>query len=151
MFERDLKDPVARWLVQRGFQVTCEFRVANAYCDLYAVRFAPREGRRIPDAQYGIAVELKVADIGGVLKQASRNKWEASQSYAVMPAGICDRMKPTTRRLFVAEGAGLLRVDGDEVRLLVQPTFAYGKINAKLSRKLWRRVQRDRRLGRDYV
>lgn len=110
MTEHDLRQPVANWLKFQGFEVAHEC-LLGGYCDLIGFRFAPRVGRRIPPLEYVVAVELKVRDIAGVIRQAKSNRHYANESYAAMPRERCIRMRQPTLERFLSAGIGLLRVD----------------------------------------
>jgi hypothetical protein len=151
MLERDLKPAVCEWLRADDHLVTAEFHLPHWHpVDLYGVRFGPRLTRRIPVAEHGIAVELKLTRITEVLQQAIRNQPYCHLSYAAMPLSSVSRMQPRTVARFREAGVGLLQVDGSTVTVVIHP-ITKGHISPWLSKKLWRRVLRDRRLGRKYV
>ena len=90
------------------------------WCDVLGVQFAPRVGRPIPAVRRAIAVELKLKKIAEVIAQASANRYAVHESWAAMPAALCDRMRPDTLAKFEKAGVGLLQVD-DAVAVLVKP------------------------------
>lgn len=84
-----------------------------------------------------VAVELKIRDIAEVLYQARTNR-SAHESWAAMPAEKVYRMRKASVHSFVNEGIGLLSVDGDTVRVCVEPDFRAGAGTDRLKRNLWR-------------
>lgn len=131
MREFDLRIPVAKWLLSRGLAPICE--VASLWnCDLVGVHFSapPR-----PQLDYMVAVELKLDDIGDVLRQCRQHVEFVNETYAAMPP-------QTERRInrFREAGFGLLCVEGDSVSVVISSTTYQ---NRQLGR--WHRAMRQRR------
>ncbi|HKZ99051.1 MAG TPA: hypothetical protein VJ326_05635 [Thermoplasmata archaeon] len=97
--ERDLYGPVAAWLADAGFVVSGEIRVAGRRADLVGWR------------EDGVAaVETKLADWRGALRQAIAYQVAADWSWVAMPLPGAARAHRDRWR-FDAEGVGLLAVD----------------------------------------
>lgn len=110
MKERDLREPVADWFREQGYECAYERFFPSGYCDILAFRFAPQTSRRIPDLLEAIAVELKLDDIGTALYQAHGYWWGGARSYVAMPLERCRRMRVSTIDRFFDQGIGLLAV-----------------------------------------
>lgn len=136
--ERDMRPTVDAWLEAQGLTAFHEGMWAHYY-DVCGVRFAERAGRRIPPVLDVVAVELKLTDIAGVMRQGLRNLNYAKRSYAAMPRERCERMTPRTIERFAAACIGLLAVDGKEIAVRI-PALGVGRINPHAIRTLWRRM-----------
>lgn len=145
MRERELRQPVHEWLTREArTKVMYEVLMAG-YCDMVAVLFAQRTGRLIPLLLRITAVELKLSDVAGVIKQAEHNRWHVHASYAAMPLARCRRMLPATVQKFRASGVGLLSV-GPSVEVLVEPSRPVAGLDVERYRKrFWRRILRNER------
>jgi len=151
MLEKDLRNPVIDWLAFRGMHAVHEAIFCNAYCDLIGFRFAPRTNRRIPRLEWVVAVELKLARIGEVIRQAENNRQQVNASYAAMPDDRCQRMTRKSIRKFTSAGVGLLGVDGNTVLSYISPIVALdGREQANIHR-WWRwhkRIAKQTELNR---
>lgn len=112
--ERDMRPAVDAWLEARGMGVTHEKTMYHAV-DVIGVLFAPRTSRRIPAVEKIVAVELKLTDVAGVIRQAVANRICSNESYAAMPGPRVKKMQGRTRDKFRKAGVGLLSVDGGKV------------------------------------
>lgn len=86
-----------------------------------------------------VAVEAKVSHWRRALDQAHRNKWFASASYVLLPAG-----QWTTQALYMARstGVGAVDFDGQKIRTLHRPAplslpASYGSWYTALAATLW--------------
>lgn len=140
--ERDMREPVTRYLIERGFLPAVEFWLHGCgQADIVAGLYAKREGRKIPTLLEVVAIELKLSDFAGVLKQAARNKDCCDWSYIAMPSERIAKMRAATKIAIISEGIGLLSVD-EEVRECITPARGPGLKAASRIRNLWRRVSR---------
>jgi len=134
MLEKDMREPVFEWLKSKGYDVVCEFRLGH-YVDVIGCRFAERQGKKIPDLLYTVAVELKLSDVAGVVRQAHENRMYVHESWAAMPRERLDRMGDRTVKKFAYAGVGLLSVYNETVSVILPPKINYG-----LQRRLWHRL-----------
>ena len=148
MKERELRTPVHEWLSRNhGTRVIYEF-LFSGYCDMVGVLFADQVGRRIPPVIRAIAVELKLADVAGVIRQAKSNRHYVHASYAAMPRWRVLKMRPATIQKFVDAGVGLLSVGTDvDVIVVPGPPLSHGSSD-RLRKRWWSRIVRDDRLRR---
>lgn len=138
MREVEMRPAVEAWLDQRGCVYWHESTIlGNA--DVVGVRFALRTGRLIPAVELAVAVELKVRDIATAIRQARHHTWYVHESYVAMPGDRCDKMRPRTLARFRVARVGLLAVDGERLKILVQP--GSGKFRESLRKRLWRRAR----------
>lgn len=142
--EFDMREPVKSYLLSMGFFPAVEFWL-HGYgpSDIVAASYLERVGRKVPELFEVVAVELKLEDFAGVLKQAKRN-WQLSDwSYIAMPIERVQRMRKATRDLVVASGVGLLAV-GDAVTEVTAPQRGPGLPAGRNQIKtLWRRVRQQ--------
>lgn len=145
MLEREMREPVHAWLNRDApTDVIYEFLMAG-YCDMVGIQFADRVGRAIPQVVLATAVELKLTDIAGVLRQAQGNRHFVHESFAAMPAERCGRMQPRTLDRFVAAHVGLLSV-GNAVEIIIPAGKPWPTLNIEYWRKRWwKRILRSRR------
>lgn len=139
-YEKEMKQPVTKWLQERGFEVGYELMITG-YADVIGFEFAERIGRPIPQLQRAVVVELKLWDVKGVIRQARTNKYRIGESWAAMPKDFCDKMSRVWYDRFVLEGIGLLSVDEEEeVRIVIRPSGSFAHDNKRnwLREKLWR-------------
>ena len=109
--EFSLRVPVARWLISRGLAPVCEVDSLHN-CDLVGIRW-DRPGH-ITEM---VAVELKLTDIAGVLRQcACHINRQVTETWAAMPA-----VSAKSQLKFANLGVGLLIVEGDRVVEMVAP------------------------------
>lgn len=138
--ERDMRPVIDVWLTNQGLLPIYEI-LLSGYVDVTAVRFAPRFGRRIPEVEHIVTVELKLTNVGGVLRQCKDNIPFCHQSYAAMPTERCKRMRTATVERFRASGVGLLAV-GEGVHVVVPAADNKALIVwDHLKQKLWRHVR----------
>ncbi len=147
MLERDMREAVHAWLSPDGnTEVIYEFMMTGGYADMVGILFEKRTGRTIPPVVRATAVELKLTDVAGVIRQAWSHRHSVHASYAAMPKDRCRRMKPETVRRFLGAGIGLLSV-GSCVEVLVPPGKPLMSLNTEQFRKRWwSRIARDKRL-----
>lgn len=143
-YEKDMREPVIAWLEAQSFSWVREGYTSRPV-DFIAGRFAKRVGRKRPALIEGMAVELKLDNVGEVLLQAVRNRDSVHMSYAAMPESRCLRMRPQTVQRFLAFGVGLLSVRSNAVTVLVAATRR-DETDDYVARNLWRRVARKRRV-----
>jgi hypothetical protein len=102
--------PVSAYFRSLGYRVYREAKVARRWVDLLAV------GREI------VAVELKIRDWRGALKQAMSYQLGTHYALVAMPL---DHVFPAmrSRHLFEREGVGLMAVNSTagNVRILIEP------------------------------
>ena len=137
--EFDMRFPVKQWLASQSYSVMVEF----VLIDIVAVQYGERRGRAIPPIRELIAVELKLHDVAGVIRQASSNLHLADKSYAAMPEQRIEAMRSDTIRKFIDAGIGLLSV-GESVQVIIESRKGYGAIRDKSmrsrARTIWRRI-----------
>jgi len=108
--EDDLREPVVLWLQGRGLSVMDEFHICHRIPDLIGVKEGVIE----------IAVELKLSDWRGALRQASVNRFIATRSYVAMPSAK-QRIVLRNVGAFRNLGVGVLMVrEDDSVRELIE-------------------------------
>lgn len=104
--EAELLDPVARWLADAGFEVRTEVPILARRADVLGVR---------PDGL--AAVEMKMRDWPGALRQAIAYQVAADWAWVAMPLAAASRAY-RQRWYFEKEKVGLLAVDdGGRVRV----------------------------------
>lgn len=139
--EGKLREPVVRWLQAQQMTPVFEVYLMAGTCDIVGVQFGQRVGRLIPPAVQICAVELKLHDVAGVLRQAISNRYYVTHSWAAMPAPRVAKMASRTIRKFIVAGVGLLSVD-KSVTVVVKPNPSQPDtcwFTNNLPRKLWRR------------
>lgn len=138
-YEKEMKQPVTKWLQERGFEAGYELMIAG-YADVIGFEFAERIGRPVPKLERVMVIELKLRDIKRVFEQARTNKYHVGESWVAMPEDFCEHISPTWLDRFREKGIGLLAV-GDSVSIVFPPVGgnsngeAFGKW---LQKKLWR-------------
>lgn len=147
VLERELRKPVADWMRAQNLQPVVEM-VTSHIADMIGIEYAERVGRKRPEAIRVVSVELKLLDIAGVIRQASTNRLYTDASFAAMPVEIVERMLPKTIGKFRAAGVGLLAVDGDEVRVVIEPVpelsmTEYAFRTERIVKNHWRRLRLD--------
>ncbi len=105
-FEADLREPVATWLEEAGFDVRLEVPILSRRADLVG-----RRGSTVT------AIEMKMRQWGQALRQAIAYQLAADEAWVAMPLSAASRAY-RQRWTFQAEGVGLLAVDdGGHVRV----------------------------------
>jgi len=140
--EFDMREPVKAYLMDRGFLPAVEFWLHGCGpTDIVAGSYAKREGRKIPKLWEVVAIELKLSDFGGVLRQAKRNRNHCDWSYIAMPSERVDRLRDSSRQQIRLAGVGLLSV-GEDIREVIAPERGRGLSEGRNQVKtLWRRVR----------
>ena len=82
--EKLMRPIVVDWLQTEGYYVAHEVMLSG-YCDLIGCLWSKHIGRKIPQMLEIMAIELKIKDVKGVLKQAENNCYFADYSYIAMP------------------------------------------------------------------
>ena len=134
MLEKELREPVTKWLQARGYDVVVEFLICH-YVDVIGCKFGKRVGRRVPPLNCVIAVELKLSDVASVIFQASNNRHYVYESWAAMPQERIDDMREKTLLKFAHAYVGLLSIHDGEANVIIP-----AKINCGFQRRLWRRL-----------
>lgn len=112
MIEFSLRIPVCRWLIARGLSPVLEC-ASLSNCDVVGCRFTEKPIRLVEM----VAVELKLHDVGGVIRQCSSHlRREIHEVWAAMPMA---RAKKVWDRF---GDIGLLGVEGDLVEVIVPAT-----------------------------
>lgn len=146
MREREMRPIVQRWCDQNGLLTAYEMAVSpTILCDVVGFRFGERIGRKRPNVQFSVAIELKLEDIAGVINQARRNSHFVNESYAAMPAARIARMKPATLQTFRLNGVGLMAVD-DAVQIILPPQCRMSLQEwhtERINRNAWRRCRAE--------
>ncbi len=132
-----MRPSAARWLKTQGYLPICEMYLWHT-CDFVGARFGQRVGRAIPALEKVVAVELKLTDTSGVLRQCLKNAGMVSQSYAMMPCYQVSKMTRRSLDQFDASGIGLLSV-GESVEMVIEARET-GNRWWKNPRHLWRRA-----------
>lgn len=140
--ESDMREPVKAWLMDRDFLPAVEFWLHGCgITDIVAGSYAKREGRRIPKLWEVVAVELKLNDFAGVLRQAKTNRHHCDWSYVAMPVERIEKMRESTKAQLREAGIGLLSV-GQAVKEVLLPKQGFGLSEDRNQVKtLWRRVK----------
>lgn len=142
-YEKEMREPVIGWLHAQGFVCTRELcSLSYSPMDIVAGIFGERVGRRIPPLLDCIAIELKLNDVLGVLRQASRNRGSVEQSFAAMPASRCARLKPKHIAAFVSDGVGLLSVRPDGIDVVLAAQRSAGT-HPRIYKNLWRKCRTE--------
>tara|TARA_Y100000310_G_C20080301_1_gene533501 strand:- start:65 stop:511 length:447 start_codon:yes stop_codon:yes gene_type:complete len=139
MLEKELRKPINNWLLENHLEDAHEC-LLSGYCDVLGFRFYPRIGRRIPELETVIGIELKLKDIGGVLSQARNNQYFVNASYAAMPENICKRMRQSTKEKFRIDGIGLISVNIDlnKTKIIIPAIYKSNENIHRKKRALWR-------------
>jgi hypothetical protein len=145
-YEKEMREPVARWLESNGFVSTREM-YHHRPIDIVAGRFAERVNRRIPPLLETLAIELKLSNAAAVLRQATGNRDAVDRSYAAMPLSRCARLAEKTRLGFLIEGVGLLAVDKATVTEVIPARRSAAGTQEHIRRNLWRKCQREGAVG----
>ncbi len=132
--ERAMRKAVCEWLVSIGYVPV--FEVWN--CDIVAGKWSERTGRAKPSLLSAIAVELKLDDVAGVIKQCKAARLRYDLAFAAMPEERVDRMREDTIGKFVEAGVGLLEV-GESVSVKIEPLPGESLWSGKTANTLWRR------------
>ena len=146
--EGKLRAPIGAWLAT--MEMTPVFEVCHAWglCDVVGVKWFPRISRRRPLIEKLIYVELKLDDVAGVLRQGKNNRFAAHLSYCAMPVDRIQKMRESTRQLFLTQGVGLLSCSTETVRVVVpaeENVLAHPQ--SKLNTLWRRRVEWRSRMG----
>jgi hypothetical protein len=145
-YEKEMQEPVMRWLCAQGFVCTRELCNLNYNpMDIVGGIFGERVSRRIPPLHDCVAVELKLDDIGGVLAQARVNRGCVERSFAAMPADRIARMRSKSIAAFVGDGVGLLAVTVDSVIEILPAQRSYGT-HKRIYKNLWRKCQHESKI-----
>lgn len=97
--ERELARPVTEWLESAGYRVRREVPIVGRWADLVGMRQTEV-----------VAVELKLRDWRGALRQATAYQVGADRAWVAMPLAAAAHAYRHRHR-FEAEGVGLLAVD----------------------------------------
>lgn len=133
MIEFDLRLPVAKWCLSRGMSPILECWCLRQ-CDIVGARF-DRVSRKWTLVEM-IAIELKLHDVGAVLKQCTRHRGHVNETWAAMPAAVANEKW----KRFDGTGIGLLAVEGAVCEPLLLPHRFEG-----LSFEYWERPLGRRR------
>jgi hypothetical protein len=98
-FEANLREPVAAWLQDAGFEVRMEVPILGHRADLVGSRGA-----------FVTAIEMKLDRWTQALRQAIAYQLAADRAYVAMPLGPASRAY-RERWAFQAERVGLLAID----------------------------------------
>jgi hypothetical protein len=99
--EADLVEPVATWLEASGFDVRIEVPILARRADIVGSR-----------AEEVTAIELKMHDWRGALRQALAYQLAADRAWVAMPLAAASRAYRNRWR-FEAENVGLLAIDDE--------------------------------------
>lgn len=111
MKEFSLRIPVAKWLLSRGMSPICEVGTLRN-CDMLGVEYTLSPFKLLR----AVAVELKLADVAGVIAQCRNHLPCVNEVWAAMPP-----IGEKSERKMVDAGIGLLRVVGDEATIVHWP------------------------------
>ena len=128
-YERDMRQPVIDWLSMNGYVTAVEFWLVNHPADLVAGEYGARPAsRRVPPLLSVVAVELKLSDVAGVIRQAEMNWHACDFSLCAMPSERIRKMQRSTITKFSAAGVGLLSVGESitDMMLIVSPSQGKG-------------------------
>ncbi len=137
--EGKLRRPVIDWLCSLGMTPVFEVYLRHGTCDIVGVQWGERFGRSVPAMLRIVAIELKVSDVAGVLRQAEANRPYIGESYAAMPKWRTQKMRQSTLQSFKDAGVGLISVTEESCRCLVMPLVNLDADSQMMKRKLWRR------------
>lgn len=107
MREFDLRIPVANWLLSRGLSPILECASLNN-CDMIGLEIRERKIVRM------VAVELKLTDVAGVIRQCRSHLPRVNETWAAMPA-----QSLSTEQRMAEEGIGFLEVSPPMARVKV--------------------------------
>ncbi len=108
--ERDLAPPVATHFLDLGYDVAAEVEIAGRWADLVAA-----------GSEDVVAVELKLRDWRGAVRQAMAYQLAADRAFVALPLWRAQEAF-RSRHAFEREGIGLLAVDpGGGVRTVLAP------------------------------
>lgn len=147
-----LREPVCQWLVDNQYWPELELRRAGYICDIFGAKFGPRPGpKRVPPIIDVMAVELKLEDMAGVLRQCKRHATYCERVYAAIPAARYQRLREATKHQFVNAGIGILTVDGVHVEVAISCFVRQidmtdeGAVGCQqaLKNAMWRRARRS--------
>lgn len=151
MKEKDLRQPVEKWLEYCGYWVIHEILIGG-YCDILGVRFETRIGRRIPNIVDTIAIELKLTNLSQALSQAKTYSHYVTRAYVAMPEDRINHMRGSTIAKVQETGIGLISVKNHLVTVVLKApvgayyskSLTYPEWNKRHKRNLWRRTKRYR-------
>lgn len=144
--EFDMRRPVKNWLFTNGYLPAIEFGLHHGgITDIVAGRYEERTSRRTPKLLDVIAIELKMHDVSGVLRQSVANS-RVCASYAAMPTERIRKMRGKTIERFERHGVGLLAVDSHVTQVLTAKSDGMN-INESTRKQLWRRVRQHCQVG----
>lgn len=109
MIERELRVPIAKWLLARGLIPVCEVH-SLGNCDMVGFELQTKPFR----ALRMVAIELKLTAVAGVIRQCRSHLERANETYAAMPPVSAKSVEK-----FRAAGIGLLKVEGNSVSVVL--------------------------------
>lgn len=147
--ERDMRGPVERWIVAQGMVFVFESCIGSGIADVVGGRFVPnhKPGHSIPFIKNTFAIELKLRDIAGVIRQAKCNRQDVEFSWAAMPQSLIGNFQSSTLQKFAKDGVGLLGVSENDVRIILGPQRGRPELwrTERVRRILWRRLRAKRK------
>ncbi len=141
MRETELRPAVINWLKQQEYDYAREI-LLGGYCDIVCYKFAEKISRRIPELLEVVAIELKLENVAGVLRQALGNQHHVNASWVAMPDERVKRIKPEVMERFRDSGIGILAVISPvEAQIVIPALRATDERHNKgtLKSRLWRR------------
>lgn len=131
MIEFDMRRPVCHWLLNRGLSPVLEC-ASLGNCDIVGVRLEGKPMRLLEV----VAVELKLTDVAGVMRQCDRHMQRGTtEVWAAMPIARANDV----RIRFVDTGIGLLGVGSDVCAVLVEPVRREGLDFSRIRSAMMRR------------
>jgi hypothetical protein len=127
--EEELRPPINEWMLQKGLHPINEYRICWRIPDVVGVR----------DGRIEVAVEMKLSDWKGALRQASIYTIFSAKSFVAMPSKKQALVLRHIRE-FRRNGVGILMVRGDgSVSELIasglhQAAFSYATPRARNER-----------------
>lgn len=144
--EKEMRPWIVGWLKDGGYDAAHEcYSFWN--CDVVGYRFVEQEGRRVPDLERVICIELKRIDFNGVINQCLWHRLRGNEVYAAMPSDVVERAKFTTHARFIETGIGLLSVSPEEV-LIRHRSLSYANEINRYKKVLWAWKRGKRGKGR---
>lgn len=117
--ERDLRIPVARWLLARGLIPVCEvYSLRN--CDMVGFELQEKPFRLTKM----VAIELKMVDVASVIRQCTNHLGLANETWAAMPP-----VSLRSIQKFANAGIGLLQVSNGEVKIILESNVRTVKLD----------------------
>lgn len=149
--EFDLRKPVIEFFERKGYICLVECYLCGGFCDIVALKYFERVGRKIPDIKFLLAVELKISNIASVVRQAEKNIYRSNASFIAIPKERFMKLRESSLNRIKNLGLGVITIDGNSVKVKVLPKASKPKLTKRLKKKLWSRVKYGTRRSKKYM